>query len=301
MKCPKCGFLGFDSGDRCKNCGYDFSLIEPGTDHLMRPTPSAPSPGELSIRDPRLVRRSRYLRDPGASGGLGADRPLAEEPDGAPVDLPLFGAEPSPLPPSRPPLAVRRPTPAPAPARIRPRPRMQPGFLSLDLAEPAAVEPAAPATDDAEAAPAASGSGEQEINAAAAGRRAMAALIDLGLLALVDLIVLHFSLTICGLTVNDLHVLPAVPMVAFLLLLNGGYLVLFTGTLGQTIGKMAAAIEVVPEGEGSMDLRRATVRSAAMIVSALPAGAGWLAGFVGEHRSLHDRLAGTRVIRVAGT
>ena len=27
MKCPKCDYLGFDTGDRCKNCGYDFSLV----------------------------------------------------------------------------------------------------------------------------------------------------------------------------------------------------------------------------------------------------------------------------------
>src|SRR5688572_7300586 len=26
MKCPKCGYLGFETGDRCRNCGYDFSL-----------------------------------------------------------------------------------------------------------------------------------------------------------------------------------------------------------------------------------------------------------------------------------
>ena len=27
MKCPKCHYLGFETGDRCRNCGYDFSLI----------------------------------------------------------------------------------------------------------------------------------------------------------------------------------------------------------------------------------------------------------------------------------
>ena len=27
MKCPKCDYLGFDTGERCRNCGYDFSLI----------------------------------------------------------------------------------------------------------------------------------------------------------------------------------------------------------------------------------------------------------------------------------
>ena len=39
--------------------------------------------------------------------------------------------------------------------------------------------------------------------------------------------------------------LPAVPMLAFLMLLCGGYFVLFTAAGGQTIGKMAAHIRVV--------------------------------------------------------
>ena len=26
MKCPKCQYFSFDSGARCRNCGYDFSL-----------------------------------------------------------------------------------------------------------------------------------------------------------------------------------------------------------------------------------------------------------------------------------
>ena len=26
MKCPKCGYLGFETTDRCRNCQYDFSL-----------------------------------------------------------------------------------------------------------------------------------------------------------------------------------------------------------------------------------------------------------------------------------
>ena len=28
MKCPKCQYLTFDSGGRCRNCGYDFYLLE---------------------------------------------------------------------------------------------------------------------------------------------------------------------------------------------------------------------------------------------------------------------------------
>src|SRR6058998_691319 len=26
MKCPKCGYLGFERVERCRNCGYEFSL-----------------------------------------------------------------------------------------------------------------------------------------------------------------------------------------------------------------------------------------------------------------------------------
>ena len=46
MKCPKCDYLGFETGDRCKNCGYDFSLVavadahEPDPDLLIRPAAS---------------------------------------------------------------------------------------------------------------------------------------------------------------------------------------------------------------------------------------------------------------------
>src|SRR5205809_5253509 len=29
MKCPKCGYLGFERVDRCRNCQYDFSLTSP--------------------------------------------------------------------------------------------------------------------------------------------------------------------------------------------------------------------------------------------------------------------------------
>ncbi len=39
MKCPKCSYLGFDTGERCRNCGYDFSLMsidEPAAELSLR-------------------------------------------------------------------------------------------------------------------------------------------------------------------------------------------------------------------------------------------------------------------------
>ena len=47
MKCPKCEYLGFETGDRCKNCGYDFSLAAAAT----------PQGGELMLREPEAPQR----------------------------------------------------------------------------------------------------------------------------------------------------------------------------------------------------------------------------------------------------
>ncbi len=47
MKCPKCEYLGFETGDRCKNCGYDFSLAQAA---------SAPREPELMLREPEPPR-----------------------------------------------------------------------------------------------------------------------------------------------------------------------------------------------------------------------------------------------------
>ena len=302
MKCPKCGYLGFESSERCKNCGYDFSLIEPSGAATARQAPTPDSLRDASLRDPHLARRARDRHSPAMPSAEGADRLLAGDAEGMPVDLPLFGDDASVamLRPPRPPLAVRRSTPTPT--RMRPRASAPPPeALTLNLGEPATGEAGPAARQEPDDRTDASSPGRAAEAAATPGRRVTAAAIDLGLIGLVDLVVLHFTLVLCGLTMNDIHVLPVVPMMAFFLVLNGGYLVLFTGTLGQTLGKMAAQIEVVSDRRGGMDLRRATLRAGAILLSLLPAGLGWVTALVGDHRALHDRLAGTRVVRIAGS
>ena len=58
MKCPKCGYLGFETTDRCRNCQYDFSLapfaIEPelalqSGDRMPNPTADFELPGMTRI------------------------------------------------------------------------------------------------------------------------------------------------------------------------------------------------------------------------------------------------------------
>jgi uncharacterized RDD family membrane protein YckC len=76
----------------------------------------------------------------------------------------------------------------------------------------------------------------------------------------------------------------------------------FTAAGGQSLGKMIAGIKVVTmDDSGSSDrvpLGQAVLRAAGYLVSALPAGLGFLPALVGpERRAVHDRLAHTRVVR----
>ena len=128
--------------------------------------------------------------------------------------------------------------------------------------------------------------------------RLLAVAIDLLILGVVDAVVIYFTLRIVGLNVQDLSSLPKGPLIAFLLVQNGGYLVAFTAG-GQTLGKMATGIRVVAaEPASTLDVSHALVREAMWLLLAAPAGLGFLpALFARDRRGLHDRLAGTRVVR----
>src|SRR5581483_4421616 len=130
--------------------------------------------------------------------------------------------------------------------------------------------------------------------------RLCAVILDVSILAIVDLIVIYFTVQICGLTMQELGVVPKGPLIAFLLVQNGGYLVAFTAG-GQTLGKMAAGIRVVAdERDEPLDLGRAIVRTVMWLLLAVPAGLGFLTAlFSRDHRGLHDRFSGTRVVRAA--
>jgi uncharacterized RDD family membrane protein YckC len=130
--------------------------------------------------------------------------------------------------------------------------------------------------------------------------RLASALMDMVLLGAIDAAVLYLTLAIAGLSFADVRVIPAIPMVAFLLLLNGGYLVAFTAANGQTIGKMLTNIRVVGRDGGRVDVAGAVIRATGVLLSLIPLGLPYVAVFASSHRrALHDRLAGTRVIKTA--
>ncbi len=306
MKCPKCNYIAFDSTVRCRNCGFDFSLSRPaevGSDlPLRQPEPAAPL-GDFDLggarrpaRGPEGPAAAERVRDPAFDPGV---------PPAAASGMPLFGEVPL-VRPSAPtaPLSVRRSTPVPPrtrvsvtprPAEPRPDPGLplgSPSFTTLGLGRGAS-------------APSRSASNEQDAagadGVAGVGVRLGAAALDWLMLASLDLAVVYFTLRVSRLQTGELLLLPAAPLIAFLLLLNGGYLAMFTAAGGQTLGKMAFHLRVVSAGGAPLSVGRSLMRVVSFLVSALPAGLGLLpAVFDPSHRGLHDRLSGTLVVR-AGT
>ncbi|HEV3141293.1 MAG TPA: RDD family protein [Vicinamibacterales bacterium] len=329
MKCPKCGYLGFEDVKRCRNCGYDFSLAaasgaapdgvwvagqQDDRELTLRPPASTPHPlDDLALLDAAIARpRVQRFSDAGpdldrvfgASGETEPEAAAIASPLPGPSELPLSGSalalDPDqplitrPSPP-RAPLAVRRSTPEVP--RIRAEP---PRLATLDLeSEPLPVPP--PAIPSSALGRDVSTTFGIELGAgedAEVGARGLAAAIDLLILAAIDIIVIYFTLQICGITMSEWNLLPRIPLLGFLLVQNVGYLVAFTAG-GQTLGKMAAGIRVVcTDPESALDFGRAGLRTLVWIALAVPAGLGFLTAVMSrDHRGLHDRIAGTRVVR----
>lgn len=333
MKCPKCDYLGFETGDTCRNCGYDFSLIgEPD---------SAPIEIDLDLRSVDVDAPVRDWSD-AADSVLGE---FAPQPDLEPLDsardrsapppepvvarrtpeppLPLFTPtfsddddEPLIKLPTapRPPLAVRR-TPDTPRLRVVPKPLSTP--LSRPHSKTLRAAEAAPVLafdeDDDESmrgpVPPVSAAPPRQVSRVWAdppppigvislpATRLAAAAIDHLLLGGVDLVVVYFTTRMAGLTMAEWAVLPPGPMLSFLLMLKLSYFAAFTAVGGQTIGKMALRLRVVTADRTPVDSAVAVRRTLAGAVSALTLGLGYVPAFFDtERRTLHDRLARTRVV-----
>ena len=381
MKCPKCNYLGFETGDRCKNCGYDFSLLSAAdcdaADYDIHPpaeddvpvhvidnldrsdadevdpwigddrddplggkanvaptsrdviddsltlslTPEQPFPGDIDtefepdledveLSSPIAVRTST-LSDSLPPSSLVV--PFAPAAATAPADepLPLFTPAPNQqeeddqllikLPPApRPPLAVRR-TPDTPRLRAVPRPMSRPSPAPVLQFIEELAEREAPVEERAAKFPEPGTSVAQRLvsgESAGAGPRLLAVAIDYTILLGIDLAVVYFTLRMAGLSPGDWRVLPATPMLTFLVLLKVAYFTAFTAVGGQTIGKMAAATCVIADDGSPVDAGRAMRRTIGGAFSLLLLGLGFVPALFGDHRALHDRLAGTCVVRL---
>jgi hypothetical protein len=246
MKCPKCQYIGYDEVERCRNCGYEFTLVKAADpigdlDLSSRRPPEGPL-ADFMLADPQPP--APLLRQPLDPAEFDAFVP----PPAPGRDLPLFqhdalALESAPLVAQRavprPPLSVRRATPDLV--RIRPRtvlPARQPDLQPADLL-------ATVAEDDRRAGE--EPVSEPTVHTAVFGARLLAGAIDLLLLLAIDALVIYFTLRISGLDPAEARILPIVPLTAFFVLLNGGYFFTLTAAGGQTLGKMAMGVRVVAE------------------------------------------------------
>lgn len=311
MKCPKCQYLGFETGDRCRNCGYDFSLLE-FRSPVERDALLAQAPGPGGSTDEAWDSFDADLDAP-ITTDASLNFPPASDQSAEPA-LPLFAltAEDQPLvrlpvTPRRP-LAVRR---TPEHPQLRstsrsvpiPEPTL-PVDSALDFPEEAALPHSAdrlPRTEDTRNndRPRVPSPAALLLHSSSPQRRCVAACIDYALLLGIDTTIVYFTVRMAGLDMSDWRLLPMVPLALFLGVIALAYVGVFTAVGGQTIGKMAARIRVVSDDPVPVGAVHAFKRTAAVGVSWLTGGLGFLPALVGEHRALHDRLSRTRVVDLA--
>jgi len=72
----------------------------------------------------------------------------------------------------------------------------------------------------------------------------------------------------------------------------------FTVAGGQTIGKMVLSLRVIGDDGRPIDAAGGMIRALACMLVPVTLGLSYLpALFTSDHRALHDRLAGTRVVQ----
>lgn len=327
MKCPKCGYLGFETTDRCRNCQYDFSLAPFSTEPeltLQSADRRTESNGDFEL--PAIKRQTDSLsanaldldrlfgtaepagESMSSSGSTGPTitiidddavseavapasppEPSLSQPVTAAADAGALPFDDAPIvapPAARPPLAVRRATtevPRNRPRTTRPI-RSEP--LQLE-AEPHGRGSAADI-------------GASLMETPALSARVSAGLIDAALLVAICLTVLFLTLRITGLqnTFDDVKVLPPVPFAGFLTLLAFSYVAAFTVAGGQTVGKMVMNLRVIGDDGRPVDAAGGMLRAAGCMLVPFTLGLSYVPALVtSDHRALHDRLAGTRVVR----
>jgi uncharacterized RDD family membrane protein YckC len=137
-------------------------------------------------------------------------------------------------------------------------------------------------------------------NDAALTERLLAGLIDLGIVTAMNGAVIYFTLRLTALSPSELAALPMVPLAVFLAMLTVSYSAGLTGAGGQTICKMALGLKVIAADGGRPSWSATFARTFAYLVSVLPVGLGFvMAALTRDKRTLHDRLAATRVVKVS--
>ncbi len=301
--CPSCGSAVSLPARFCNACGGALQREEgPAAAGAAPPAPGPVAPsappdevpaaggGEKGEDLPELP------LEPVAQAGPGEARPEGESKGDAPAQVERAAVSPGGSEPpqaSRAALATARPAPVPAPLHATPQPQPR-----REAPRPLPVE-------RARVVPISARSGERRTGqvavpppAAGLGPRLVATLVDGLLVSLLQALVLAPAWFLVGRGAATPGALAAWAVSVLLALLVGlAYAALFWGLSGATPGKRVMGLEVVaqdgtrPPGPG-----RGLLRAFGFALSAGALGLGFLP-LLGGGPGLHDRLAGTRVVR----
>jgi uncharacterized RDD family membrane protein YckC len=127
--------------------------------------------------------------------------------------------------------------------------------------------------------------------------RVVAGLVDLALWSALAVLVVYFASRVAHVSMTGFG--RGWPwLIAYGAFLGLVYAAWFTGTTGQTVGKIATGLRVVDEEGRPPGAARALLRATVGVAGVLFFGAGLVPVLLDpERRALHDRLAGTRVVR----
>jgi uncharacterized RDD family membrane protein YckC len=327
MTCPTCGGELVPGADRCPICDAAVAPRVEGAlaaDPRLATPPARPKPKPEPLRDiPGLRKRERTWRDEvqervrsRRQKRVEAGLPLFEQPEPPPVQA----ARPEP-PPA--PIGAAAPPPAPAVEAPVAEPVREPDLVSTRLSEaeladlplraPEADAPLPPARsvpplDDEVLAEEQGGEPEVELapplaepgpleRPARAGERLRAALVDGLIFGALSAVVVYFTGRAARVELVALRASwPA--LASYLCLLALFYAGYFTGTTGQTPGKLVAGLRVVGAAGRPPGYLRAVARALVGLVGTGLVGLGLLPiAFDPAGRALHDRLFRTRVVR----
>lgn len=304
MNCPACN-TGLPAGphERCPFCGTRLAAPVEGA-LAAEPEPVTPNPREPQppIRDiPGLRKRERTWKDEVRDRvrerreRRAGELPLFREQTGEESDR-LEAEDTIPAAAEAPAVEWRAPEP-----RLHDEDRSDPvGPRELGEPEPAdlPLRPAPELDVPARPLPARREDAPPVERPALPFERLMAAVVDLAVVAAMWAVVVYFASRVARVPLTGLW--PAWPWLAGYLvalgLLYAGY---FTGTTGQTPGKMAHRLHVLDLAGGPPGHARAVARALLGSLGVLLAGSALLPMlFDPARRALHDRLLRTRVIRL---
>ena len=143
-----------------------------------------------------------------------------------------------------------------------------------------------------------SGSRSKSVPLASISRRIAALFVDVFILLGINGAVVLLTERLAQVPVDVFRELQLfLPLVAFLMLMDFGYVVVLTTFGGQTIGKMVVGVRVVLRSDEPAGFRAIVIRTVVAILSILPFGVGYLYAVIGKSHAIHDLAANTKVVR----